>query len=339
MLLRIIIFLLLFFYANAQEPQNEPRYQTFEEHVDERQKQISDSVVDLFDYVDRKLAYWFNSKAEDKDETGLSPTKESIDEFFKNEKYIKENSKSYLQVRFKSLIQSKGDSYIKPSVKIQVPLKRTQNNLHLFFNEIREDRVDDSFSQMDNKKSAQVGVNYFTPMKYGIKSKYSVGIRSLSTYVSARYNKEFEFEKWIIEPTQEFKYSTKDDLSEETNIYFDRALDESSLFRTTLTRKTQAHEDGFDYALALSYYLTLSNKKGFGFSQQFWGNSKYTCEAQPERFSGISNYATQFSWRQNIFRKWMTFEAQPIVSFHRENDYKPNYMLRFYVDFYFGNIK
>jgi hypothetical protein len=198
--------------------------------------------------------------------------------------------------------------------------------------------MDETVSQLENKKSAQVGVNYFAPDLDKIKSKYSIGLRGLSTYISARYSKEFEVFNWIIEPTQEFEYSTKYDFSEETNIYFDKEFDESSLFRTTLHRKTQAHIDGFDYALSFAYYLTLSKRKGFGISQRFWGNSKYSCNEEPQEFSGISNYTTQLSWRQTIFRKWITYEVQPIVSFHRQYDYEPNYMLRLYVDFYFGNI-
>ncbi|ABB43680.1 hypothetical protein Suden_0399 [Sulfurimonas denitrificans DSM 1251] len=327
MLFRIIIFLFCFFYANAQ---------TLQQKLDEKQEKISNYVIEVFDDIDKKIAYWVHS--EDGNITTQSQTKNSVDEFFKGEKYIKETNKSYLQFRLKSLLQSKGDSSITPYIKAQIPLQRSQKNFQIFFSEIKKDALSQSVSQIEDEKSAQVGVSYFTPMQYDIKSKYSVGLRSLSTYASARYSKEFEFNKWLIEPTQEFKYSTKYNFSEETNIYFDRALDESSLFRTTLHRKTQENTRGYDYALSLSYYLTPSYKKGFGVSQIFWGNSKYSCDMYPEEYSGISNYATQFSWRQNILRKWIAYEVQPIVSFHREHNYEANYMLRFYLDFYFGNI-
>ena len=327
MLFRIFIFLLCFFYADAK---------TFEQQLDEKQEKFSKYIVELFDNIDKKIAYWVYS--DDENITTQSQTKNSIDEFFKGEKYIKETNKSYLQFRLKSLLQSKGSSSITPYIKAQIPLQRSQKNFQIFFSEIKKDEIAESVSQIENEKSAQVGISYFTPMKYDIKSKYSVGLRSLSTYASARYSKEFEFGKWIIEPTQEFKYSTKYNFSEETNIYFDRALDEKSLFRTAIHRKTQEDADGYDYALSFSYYLTPSHKKGFGVSQLFWGNSKYSCDIYPEQYSGISNYATQFSWRQNIFRKWIAYEIQPIVSFHREHNYEANYMLRFYLDFYFGNI-
>lgn len=332
----IVLFLLCSFYVNAETLEADLTTQTFEQQLDEKQNMISKNIVELFDTIDEKVAYWIGSS--EVDTTTQNYTKSSIDEFFKGEKYLKENNKSYLQLRLKSLLQSQGTSSISPRIKAQIPLQRTQKNFQIFFSEVKQDTIDETISEIDNKRSPQVGINYFAPMKNDIKSKYSVGLRGLSTYVSARYSKEFEFKEWIIEPAQEFEYSTKYDFSEETNIYFDRALDERSLFRTTLHRKTQAHIDGFDYALSLSYYLTPSQKKGFGVSQQFWGNSKYDCDKHPSEFKGISNYATQFSWRQNIFRKWITYEVQPIVSFHREYDYEANYMLRFYLDFYFGNI-
>lgn len=333
---RIITLLLFLICINVHAYEDIQSTQTLEEYIDEKQKKISKDVVDLFDTIDEKMADWLN--VQDIQEIDPSQTKSSIDQFFKGEKYIKENNKSYLQIRLKSLLQSQELSSIDARIKAQIPLERTQKRFQIFFNEIEQDPIDETISEIDKKKKAKVGVNYFAPIQEEIKSKYSIGLRGLSTYVSARYGREFKVQNWIIEPTQEFEYSSKYNFSEETNIYFDRELDENSLFRTALHRKTQAHINGFDYALTFAYYQRQTTKKGFGVSQQFWGNSKYICNENPHEYSGISNYATQLSWRQSILRKWITYEVQPIVSFHRQYDYEPNYMLRFYFDFYFGNI-
>ncbi|MDO8260739.1 MAG: hypothetical protein Q7T50_04570, partial [Candidatus Magasanikbacteria bacterium] len=333
---RIIIFLSYIVFVSVAIADSDEANRTFQQYIDEKQEKISKEVVELFDNIDKKLAYWIYTT--DSNEISQSQTKSSIDEFFKGEKYIKESNKSYIQIRLKTLLQSQELSSLNARIKAQIPLERTKNSFQIFFNDIGQEPMDNAISELENKKSAQIGVNYFAPDLKEIKSKYSIGLRGLSTYVSARYSKEFELQKWIIEPTQEFEYSTKYDFSEETNIYFDRPFDEHSLFRTTLHRKTQAGIDGFDYALTFSYYQALSKKKGFGVAQRFWGNSKYSCDEEPDEFSGISNYTTQFSWRQNIFRKWVAYEIQPIVSFHRQYNYEANYMLRFYLDFYFGNI-
>ena len=52
----------------------------------------------------------------------------------------------------------------------------------------------------------------------------------------------------------------------------------------------------------------------------------------------LGNYQTTVGWRQSIWRKWFIYELQPAISFHRQYDYEPNYMLRLNLNFYFGNI-
>ncbi|MCK4973755.1 MAG: hypothetical protein KAR81_00760, partial [Sulfurimonas sp.] len=131
-----------------------------------------------------------------------------------------------------------------------------------------------------------------------------------------------------------------------TNIYFDRALEKFSLFRTTLHRKTKASYSGMDYRVAFSYYYTPKKKTGLSLTQSFWGNTKYRYTIDgttdpatlSEPYGGISNYVTAFAWRQSIWRKWFAYELQPAISFHRQYDYEPNYMLRLNLEVYFGNI-
>jgi hypothetical protein len=339
----------IFFYItltlNAAQDNNQSG-QTFPEYIDEKQKNFSKSVTNLFDSVDSGISGWMEDSDENMtcDDMSSALDKEffqdqnSIDAFFKSDKYIDETETSYLRIRLGSVFQSKEPTELNYKIRAQIPLSRTKKNFQLFIDDVEENYFETAIPVDTTKKSTEVGVNYTAPMYEDIKSKYSVGISSLVTYVKARYSKDFKLEKWLIQPTQQFKYSLESDWSEETNIYFDRTLRENSIFRTTLHRKTQAHVDGFNYAVAFSHYLTLSKRKGFSISQQFWGNSKYVCDEHPEQYNGISDYSTIASWRQNIFRKWITYEVQPGVSFHRQYDYDPNYMLKFYVDFYFGNI-
>ncbi|MDD3475938.1 MAG: hypothetical protein PHI38_03635 [Sulfurimonas sp.] len=316
--------------------ENNTTQHTFNKYVDESHKEFSNYVVDFFSGVDNSISYWV--KDTDNNETIENQTLSSVDEFFKDKKFIEDLESSFIRLRLGTTLQSKESIDFNYKIRAQIPLSRTKKSFQLFISDIEDNHIDTDVLALKKNTSTQVGVNYFAPIYKDIKSKYSIGISSLTPYAKARYSKDFKANKWLIQPTQQFKYSFKSDWSEETNIYFDRALDERSLFRTTLHRSTQAHVDGFDYALSFSYYLTPSHKKGFAVSQLFWGNSKYSCEIHPEQYSGISNYATQFSWRQNIFRKWITYEIQPIVSFHREYNYEPNYILQFNLDFYFGNI-
>lgn len=344
--LRVIAITLYFFLVTLCVADDNRTQQTFHGYVDEKQKKFSKKVVNFFDSVDKSISIWINDSDEniscDEMEVILNEKffkdQNPIDQFFKNDKYIDETEVSFLRIRLGSAFQSKESMDFSYKIRAQIPLSRTKRSFQLFIDDVEENYFETATPVDKNKKSTEVGVNYVAPIYKDIKSKYSIGISSLVAYAKARYSKDFKFEKWLIQPTQQFKYSLESDWSEETNIYFDRTLEKNSIFRTTLHRKTEAHVDGFNYAAAFSYYLTLSKRKGFSVSQQFWGNSKYVCDEHPEQYNGISDYSTIASWRQNIFRKWIAYEVQPGVSFHRQYDYDPNYILKFYVDFYFGNI-
>lgn len=345
MLLRVIVLISYLFVVFAQAEDNTTN-QTMEEYIDEKQKVFSKKVVNFFDSVDQSISQLAKpeetmtcDELEEQLNNDFFKEQGSIDAFFKSDKFIDETEASFVRLRLGSIFQTKESADFSYKIRAQIPLSRTKKSFQLFIDDVEKNYFQ-STAPVETTKSTntEVGVRYLAPDYKDIKSKYSIGMSSLVGYARARYSKEFKFENWLIVPTQQFKYSLESDWSEETNIYFDRALEENSIFRTTLHRKTQAHIDGFDYALGLSYYLTLSNRKGFSFTQQFWGNSKYVCDEHPSRYDGISDYSSFLSWRQNIFRKWITYEVQPGISFHRQYDYEPNFVLRFYVDFYFGNI-
>lgn len=320
--------------------------QTFSQYIDEKQKNFSNTVTDMFKTVDSGISGWIEDEDNNMtcDDVAAALDEEffkdqdSIDAFFKSDKFIDETEASYLRIRLGSQFQSKEQAEFKYKIRAQIPLSRTKKSFQIFVDDVEKNYFDAATSTEVKETNTEVGVSYFAPVYKDIKSKYSIGISSLTPYAKARYSKDYNALGWIIQPSQQFKYSIESEWSEETNIYFDKRLETNSIFRTTLHRKTQSHVNGFDYAVAFSYYLTLSTRKGFSLSQQFWGNSKYSCEVAPEPYNGISNYATFASWRQNIFRKWITIEVQPGISFHRQYEYEPNYVVNFYVDFYFGKI-
>lgn len=336
MFLRIVFLLHIFFiiFIHADDATN----RSWIEYIDQQHKVFSQNVVEFFDSIDMAMGKTNQKIDEDIDSSDFLESKKSMDSFFKSDKFIEESEESFIRLRIGSILQTKESADFIYKVRAQIPLNRAKDRFQLFIEDIQERYFNKTTPIKTAQNNTDVGVRYLAPDYKGVKSQYSVGISSFSGYVKSRYSKEFKFDNWIIEPAQEFKYSLKSDWSEQTNIYFDRLLSENSIFRTTLHHKTQAHIDGFDYALALSYYLTLSQRKGFSFEQQFWGNSKYICDEHPSRYNGISDYSTFISWRQNIFRKWITYEIKPGISFHRQYDYEPNYILNFYVDLYFGNI-
>ncbi|QOY54998.1 hypothetical protein HUE87_01770 [Candidatus Sulfurimonas marisnigri] len=340
----ISTFLFLFFALNLSAETNSSS-NFFETYIDDSQKTISKKVVKWSNGIDKTVSSLLNSSDENmacNEET----IQNSIDEFFQSEKFINETEKSYLHIRIGSHLQSKTSTTFNYRVSAQLPLSRTKKNYKLFIDDIEQNYFDDTASNTsDETTTPDIGINYFAKEFHKIESKYSIGFRGFSAFIRARYSKTFKAGRWVIEPTQQFKYSTRYFSEEETNIYFDRKLDDLSMFRASLYRKTMAHYNGMDYRVAFSYYLTPKTYRGVSLSQIFWGNTKYrytidstTPATQSEPFGGISDYVTTLNFRRSIWRKWIAYEVQPAISFHRENDYKVNYMLQLKLNFYFGSI-
>ncbi|BDY13340.1 hypothetical protein HCR_16520 [Hydrogenimonas cancrithermarum] len=326
-----------------------------EGYMDELHKSFSEKVLEWSDMVDVTLSEWLGGE-ENSTEPGRAKSEEekllkertSTDAFFQSDKYLGETDDTYLRVRFDTQFQNREENEFNVRVSAHLPLSRSKKRFNLFVEDVNKDNAKNVLEDTDEKNAApRLGINYFAPEAYGVRSKYSIGLVGIHPYVRARYNILFETGEWIIEPVQSFEYSTKYQFEEETDLYFDTQPNDVSLFRLQLYRKTETRTDGMDYAFIFSYFYTGSRETGWRVSQTFWGNTQYSYSVDDgteppvmsEPYGGISDYRTELSWRRNVWRKWFFYELMPSVNFHRRHDYRPNYAFRFYLDFYFGTYR
>ncbi|MDA7817005.1 hypothetical protein N9A28_02320 [Sulfurimonas sp.] len=347
MFFRITIFFAHVLFLTTLHAQEVQEKYDFQEYIDTKQKNISQDVNTLFNYIDKSLGGMFSDSLSDStcndledrlDKAFYSGNENAIDEFFQNEKFLNETNKTFIRLRLSTLLQSKESTRYNYKIRAHIPLSRTKKNFNLFIDNIKDSYIDETNPEDDIENLPDIGVNYFSPEYHGIKSRYSIGTSGLNLYARARYSKVFNTGKWTIEPIQEFKFSIKDDWRETSIVYFDRKLKDTSMLRFGLRRQSQSHIDGMDYSLSSTYYHTIKGKSGLSLSQSFSGNTKYKVDEYDTPYSGINDYSTTLNWRKSVWRKWFSYEVQPGVSFHRQYDYKANYMIRLNLDFYFGNI-
>ena len=247
-------------------------------------RSFSTKVIDSSKYLDDTLSDYIGDDSNSSDENltkdeQLNEEVSSVDQFFQSDKFTNETEKAYVRIRLDSLFQSKDEEKFNLKVSAQVPLKKVKQKskakFHLFISDLTEDNAKD-IGQNDTEKTApEIGVHYFAPEISGMVSRYSVGIKGVYPFVRARYSKAFYTENWSIEPTQQFKYSTKNNFEEETRIYFDTKPQDLSLFRLELSRGTKSEYNGMDYGLGLSYFFAPLPKAGIYVKQIFAGNTKY----------------------------------------------------------------
>jgi len=345
----IVVLSLLLSLCDAESNitiQNESNY------IDETHTNLSKKVLEWSRAIDTTLSSWLGN-SETNTTTVASNVSDnisvdqarSIDSFFQNDKYLNETDNTFVRVRVDSYSQSKESSDLDLRVSAQLPFNKSKKHFKIFIEDLTLDNAKNILKDdlEEDRLAPDIGIHYFAAERYGIESRYSLGFSGIDPFIRARYNMPIKTGEWQIDPVQLFTYSMEDEFEEETNIYFDKQFEELSLFRIQLHRKTQTEIDGMDYGLALQYYWSPKKDTGLRLSQSFWGNTKYKYIVdnnaefpETKSYSGINNYVTSFSWRANIWRKWFYYEVRPGVNFHKQYDYEPNYTIRLFFDFYFG---
>lgn len=336
------ILLFLFTACGAVAETNDASIQE-DTYIDKVHSAISDKVVDYSNRID----IWLNDMITSSDKNDIVQ-ENSADTFFRSDKFYEETDETFVSVNLNSNFISDGTNKFNGSVNARLPLSRSTKEFNLFINDLNQDNFNDIVknNSIDEKSGTQIGVNYFAPVFYEIKQKYSVGTNGINPFAIARYTISKDFYTWKIEPAQIFKYSLKDYFEEQTKIYFDKQLSESRLFRINLYRASQVDSSGMDYGLALQHYWLLKDNAGLSLSQSFSGNTEYEYSTnnpllpeETKKDGGITNYTTSVSYRRSVWRKWFFYGVTPNVNFKKQNNYEPAYGLNFFLDLYFGNIK
>lgn len=159
--LRVIAITLYFFLVTLCVADDNATQQTFHEYVDEKQKNFSKKVVNLFDSVDKSISIWIDDSDENISCNEMGDTlnekffkdQNPIDQFFKNDKYIDETEVSFLRIRLGSAFQSKESADFSYKIRAQIPLSRTKRSFQLFIDDVEENYFETATPVDTTKKS------------------------------------------------------------------------------------------------------------------------------------------------------------------------------------------
>lgn len=303
---------------------------------------LSEKVVVWSSKLDTSISQWLGDSNNTScvaprinENLGLNHDIKNIDTFFQNNKYLNDTRDIYIRLRLNSDFHSRKSNKNKIKFSAQIPFDKCKQQLKLFF---QDPSLNNGIKSTDSSNNG-IGIRYNRKEDYGFDSSYSIGFSEHSPYLRARYTFPLETNGWKIEPIQTFKYSHKHYFEEESNIYFDKYYNHNTLFRIQLHKKSASNLLGTNYGITFQHYLNLGKDAGVEFTQSFFGNTHYNhLYSSDKDYHHINNYVTSFSWRENIWRKWLYYEIRPTLNFHKDNAYKPSYALQFTLDFYFGDF-
>lgn len=266
-----------------------------------------------------------------------------MDEFFLTSKLLEERDESYIRVSFVEQFNSLEKEEFFSSVRARLYLGKSRKKFRLFIENFNEDNSKNIGRANDNESPA-IGIEKSSQKRFGIKPRYSIGLRGFDAFARARYSYETSFGRWRFEPKQTFTYSIKEEFSEITEFYLDTPTSENTLLRFVVDRGSQSGVEGMHYDGFAQWFYKHRKHAGFNINLGFNGQTKYQniiVNSHPpliKEENRVFNYLFLIRWRENIWRKWLFYEIGPGVNYHKKHDYRPNYNIFFGIDLFFGHI-
>jgi hypothetical protein len=258
-----------------------------------------------------------------------------------NDSFLDMGNNSYLRIRGGYAWDYRGENEWIHSVAARVKIPRSKDRFDLIVGDETKETSDLSKegTQQERDNSIALGLNRNVGPSNLVKSKFRVGFSGVDNpYGKADFRYEALFEKWLIEPSQTFRYSIDSEFEEWTNLKFRRRISGTQVFEMLFQRSSISHVKGWDYLMQPSV----------SFATKAWGNwTPYIgaygrTREQPENDEGyipkrgVYQYAVGLNWTKQAERKYIVYRIQPIVSYHHQYEYRPNYFLKGLLEFYFG---
>ncbi len=264
-----------------------------------------------------------------------------FDEETINDGFLDVTNHSYLRLRGGYAYDQKGENKYIYSIAARVKIPRTRDRLDLVVGDDTRHSSDLSFEGTDEERdnSIALGVNNVFGIFDAIDSKMRLGFSGITNpYGKVAFGYEALLGKWLIKPSQTFRYSLDDEFEEWTNLEFKRRIYSNAMFSLLFQRSTESRVKGMDYfmqpalSFALGEYGNLTPYLGL------YGRTKKQPEDEdgymPKR--GVYHYAAGISWSKQSSRKYIVYRLQPILSYNDKYDFHLNYFVKVMLEFYFG---
>lgn len=305
--------------------------------------------------ADRQLASWSGDESAKKPRRGTprdgnasEGLSDYFNQLFRDDTYLYSSEASYLILRVGlETNKEEGPAFLN-ELKFAISLPQTEKQLQIF---VGDPLADDGQTVVDDEgnidDTTAVGARYFVPeFVDNLRTDLSAGFRGISNpFVQGRVEYPINFYDWLIRPVQYLEYSVKREVYEETDLYFDRRISRGELVRLLLKRSTETEKVGMQYSSTLSYFNTSRFRTGFrtyvglsGETQINEGRYSDPHYDDVDPHAGVYRYSVGMSWKASFLREWLFYEIQPQVDFDMLYNWRPNYVVQYWIEFYFGDM-
>jgi len=266
-----------------------------------------------------------------------------LDSFFSDERYEAEDNHSRLKVRFSTFLEDGEDIEFKSRLNLRIILNQLSEKFNFIISGNPDDDLDSdltsetninkNFAEKNNEEENFVfALQYFLQSTRKNNFKMQGGVR-LGHYTPVlwggpRFRWLFENKAWAYRFTQQIRWFTDEGWYVNSSFDCERPLTDKFFFRTTAGGLWNQEEEGYKYSVNCNIYQALSHNRAL---EYHFGNIYETSPA-----SQLEEVVFSVSYRQNIWKEWITLDISPQVSFPRDNDFDFTPGIRFAFEGRFG---
>jgi len=267
-----------------------------------------------------------------------------LDSYFGDERYLLEQNKSYLRVRYDVFQEEKAKPLFRPAFDLRVVLPQLEKMTHLVFSAEPKTTPADTGTPVTptgeritptDERSLTTALHYFIRSEpresFLIRTGFAVTQGKPALFIAPRYRSLNQLGSWWdFRFTQDVIYRTNTQWQTDTILDFERILSQHFFFRTSLEGIWYANLDGY------LYYISFILRHAFDATHAVeyeWVNAYQT---RPD--NELTEVDLRVRYRHSFWRQWLFFEVAPQVRFPRTGNFDIIPGILFRLETFFGRL-
>ncbi len=263
-----------------------------------------------------------------------------LDSFFSDDRYIKEENRSYIRVRYDFFKEERSGPTYKPAFDIRLALPQLERKAHVVVS-AEPAETPATTPVLPSATTERIGTterNVTTAVHYTLRAtaeqnfivrsgaQFTHGSPAL--FIAPRYRYFRPLNTWDFRFTQEAIWNTLTRWQVNTVFDLERQLPYELFFRTSVGGSWIETSRGYFYGLSFSLRQPLDAKRALEYE---WSNA-----FQTRPVGELLEVVFRVRYRQSFLREWFFFEIAPQYRFPRDRDYIGTPGILFRIEMFFG---
>ena len=271
----------------------------------------------------------------------LLTTADWLDSFFSDDRYLKEENRSYIRVRYDFFKEEGSRPVFRPAFDIRLALPQLEKKAHVVVSAEPAETLTTTPGPpaattervgTTEDRNVTTAVHYTlratAEQNFLVRSGAQFTHGSPALFIAPRYRYFRPLNTWDFRFTQEAIWNTLTRWQINSVFDFERQLPHELFFRTSVGGSWIETSRGYFYGFNFSLRQPLDAKRALEYE---WGNL-----FQTRPVGELLDVIFRVRYRQSFWREWFFFEIAPQCRFPRDRDYKRTPGILFRLEMFFG---